>query len=125
VRKSELKKNHTPFDDAVVRYRTFMEKIIGAQRVISTAQEKRDVAESVLLRLCAHWESFVDEHIVDCVNCDPSGLSEHFGVNIPRHPSWELCHALIIGDGYTDFRSFADLKGKSKKLLPDESGQLI
>ncbi len=125
MRKSDLKKNHAPFDDAIVRYRTFMEKIIGAQRVISTAQEKRDVAESVLLRLCAHWESFVDEHIVDCVNRDPSKLSGHFGVTIPRHPSWDLCHALVIGDGYTDFRSFGDLKGTSKRLLPEESNPFL
>ena len=115
MRKSNLKRNHQPFDDAVSRYRAFMEKIIGAQRVISTAQEKRDVAESVLRRLCANWENFVDEHIVDCVNCDPSQLSEHFGVSIPKHPTWDLCHALIIGDGYTDFRSFGDLKGKDKR----------
>lgn len=125
MRKSNLKRNHQPFDDAVSRYRAFMEKIIGAQRVISTAQEKRDVAESVLRRLCANWENFVDEHIVDCVNCDPSQLSEHFGVSIPKHPTWDLCHALIIGDGYTDFRSFGDLKGKSKRLIPDDSNPFL
>jgi hypothetical protein len=125
VRKSDLKRNHQPFDDAIGRYRSFMQKIIDAQRVIGTAQEKRDVAESVLLRLCANWESFVDEHIVDCVNCDPSNLSEHFGVGIPKHPSWDLCHALVIGDGYTDFRSFGDLKGQSKKLLPEDSNPFL
>src|SRR2546426_9029478 len=39
----------------VERYRAFMDKIIKAEAVVSTAAEKRDVAESVLLRLCAHW----------------------------------------------------------------------
>jgi len=62
MRKSNLKKNHEPFDSAVERYRTFAEKIVSAQRVVSTAEEKRDIAESVLLRLCAHWEQFIDEH---------------------------------------------------------------
>jgi hypothetical protein len=125
VRKSDLKKNHAPLDAAIVRYRDFMGKIIADKSVVATAQEKRDVAESVVLRLCAHWESFVDEHLVDCANCDPSKLSAYFSVTIPRHPSWDLCHALIIGSGYTDFRDFGDLKGLSKRLLPDASNPFL
>jgi len=46
MRKSNLKKNHVPFDAALARYRSFMDKIINAQRVISTTEEKRDIAES-------------------------------------------------------------------------------
>lgn len=87
MRKSNLKKNHVPFDAALVRYRAFMDKIINAQRVISTTEEKRDIAESVLLRLCAYWERFVDEHLVDCVNCDHTQLSKHFSVSLPENPS--------------------------------------
>lgn len=119
MRKSNLKKNHEPFDSAVERYRTFAEKIVSAQRVVSTAEEKRDIAESVLLRLCAHWEQFIDEHLVDCVNRDHSQLSKYFSVTIPDNPPWDLCHALIIGSEYTNFRSFGDLKGYSKKILPE------
>ena len=125
MRKADLKKNHVPFDAAVARYRGFLDKIINAERVVSTAEEKRDVAESVLLRLCAHWEAFIDEHLVDCVNRDHTKLSEHFSVSIPENPSWDLCHALIIGDSYTDFRSFGDLKGHSKKILPDDSNPFL
>ncbi len=75
-----------------------MGKIIYAQRVISTAEEKRDIAESVLLRLCACWERFIDEHLGDCINCDHTKLSQYFAVTIPDNPSWDLCHALIIGN---------------------------
>lgn len=125
MRKSDLKKNHGPLDGAIERYRVFMDKIINAQRVISTAEEKRDIAESVLLRLCACWERFIDEHLVDCVNRDHTKLSQHFAVTIPDNPSWDLCHALIIGSSYKDFRSFGDLKGYSKKILPDESNPFL
>jgi hypothetical protein len=48
----------------------FLAKVVHSERVIKTAQEKRDLAESVLLRICAYWESFVDEHLIDCVNVD-------------------------------------------------------
>ncbi len=121
MRKSDLRKNHQPFDDALGRYRSFMQKVIGAQRVISTGQEKRDIAESVLLRLCANWERFVDEHLCDCVNRDPSRLSKFFGTQIPKNPTRHLCQALLFGEGYRDFRTFGDLKGFTKKILPDAS----
>ena len=89
MRKADLKKNHKPFDESVARYRGFMEKIVNAQRVVASAQEKRDLAESVLIRLCANWESFVDRHLVGCVNRDHSKLSDFLGVSVPKNPSWE------------------------------------
>ena len=102
-----------------------MKRMIDAQRVVGSAQDKRDLAESVLLRLCANWESFVDEHLVDCVNRDHSKLSEFLGVSIPAHPSKDLCHALIFGESYRDFPSFGALKGFSKKILPDSSNPFL
>lgn len=125
MRKADLRNNHVAFDEAIARYRDFMRKIVGAQRVVGTAQEKRDIAESVVLRLCAHWESFVDEHLVDCINVDHSQLSEHFGATIPPNPSRALCQALLFGGSYRDFKSFGDLKGFSKKVVPDLSNPFL
>jgi hypothetical protein len=102
-----------------------MKKIISAQRVISLAQEKRDIAESVLLRLCANWEKFVDEHLVDCLNADHSRLDSFLGLTIPSHPSKALCTALVFGDSYRDFSSIGQLKGFSKRLLPDSSNPFL
>jgi len=107
------------------RYRSFSEKIISAQRVIGTAIEKRDLAESVVLRLVANWESFVDEHLVACVNRDHSKLNEFLGATIPDHPNMSLCRALVFGDGYRDFQSTGALIGFSKKLLPEASNPFL
>jgi len=125
MRKADLRKNHQSLDDAIARYRAFMRKILGAERVIKAQTEKRDLAESVLLRLCANWESFVDEHLADCVNVDHSKLGEFFAVKIPANPSKGLCQALIFGSGYKDFKSIGDLKGFSKKILPDSSNPFL
>lgn len=125
MRKSDLKKNHEPFDAAVERYREFMKKIVAAKRVVTSAEEKRDIAESILIRLCAKWESFVDEHLVDCINRDHSQLSDFFGVSIPSNPSQDLCHALLFGERYRDFPTFNDLKKFTKKVLPDGSNPFI
>jgi hypothetical protein len=58
MRKADLKKNHKSLDDSIARYRTFLEKIIAAQRVISRVQDKRDIAESVLLRLAMPYSDW-------------------------------------------------------------------
>lgn len=125
MRKSDLKARHEKFDDALTRYRDFSCKIIDAQRVISSASEKRDLAESVILRLVANWENFVDEHLVACVNRDHSKMKDFLGVSIPSHPDMNLCRALIFGDGYRDFQSSGALIGFSKKLLPDNSNPFL
>jgi hypothetical protein len=125
VRKADLAKNHEDLDAALARYRAFMTKIIAAQRVVATAQEKRDIAESVMLRLCANWERFVDGHLVDCINRDPSKLSEYLGVTLKSHPDKATCQALLFGGSYLDFRSFGDLKGFSKKVLPKSSNPFL
>ena len=78
-----------------------------------------------MLRLCAHWERFVDEHLVDCVNCAPDKLSEFFGVTIPDHPKKGLCQALLFGEGYRDFRDFGALIGFTKKVLDDGSNPFL
>ncbi len=125
MRKSDLRRNHDPLDAAIDRYEAFMRKVIAAKKVIGNAQEKRDLAESVLLRLCANWERFIDEHLVDCVNRDSSQLCDFFGVSVPNHPSKHLCQALLFGDSYRDFRSFGDLKGFSKRVLPEASNPFL
>ena len=117
MRKSDLRKNHERFSNAVGRYRSFMHKVVNAK---SSAAEKRDLAESVLLRLCAQWEAFVDEHLVDCVNRDHSKLSSFFGATIPKNPTKELCQVLLYGDRYRDFRSVGELKRFSRKIMPDD-----
>ena len=125
MRKAELKKNHEKLDNTIDRYRSFMERMINAKRVIQSDQEKQDLAESVLLRLCANWDSFVDEHLVDCVNVDSSKLTDFLGVPVPSHPDKDLCTALIFGDSYRNFASFDRLKRFTKKLLPVESNPFL
>jgi hypothetical protein len=125
LRKANLKKNHEALDEAIDRYYVFLRKIIDAQRVVSTAAEKRDMAESALLRMCAYWESFVEEHLVDCINVDHAKLKEYFHVTIPSNPSKDLCQALILGPGYKDFRSMADMRKFSKAILQDASNPFM
>lgn len=119
MRKSDLVKSHKSLDDALDRYQRFAEKVIHAKRVLGTAEEKRDVMESILLRVCAKWEQFVERHLVKCVNRHPERLGEFLGAELPPHPSQQLCRALLFGRTYADFRSCGDLRSQAKKMLPD------
>jgi hypothetical protein len=125
VRKADLLENHDEFEGALKSYRAFLLRIVDAQRVVSSVNEKRDVAESVLLRVCAYWEYFVDRQLIACVNRDPSLLPEYLGASLPSHPSVDLCEALLIGDRYLDFRSIGALKGYSKKVIPQPSNPFL
>lgn len=125
MRKADLISRHEEFIATVAWYRDFLAKIVEAQRVIRTTEEKRELAESIVLRLCAHWEYYIDELLVASINRDHSKLSDHFGVTIPAHPSQDLCQALIFGDGYRDFPSFGALKGFSRKILPEQSNPFL
>ena len=125
MRKADLSQNHKLLDDSIDRYHEFLERVIKAKSVIRTRQEKRDIAESVLLRLCANWERFLEEHLIDCVNVNPSGLDKFLGVPVPAHPSKNLCAALIFSDKYRSFASFDELKSFSRKLLPDDSNPFL
>src|SRR4030095_7144174 len=124
MRKAELRKNHEEYDEAIKRYRDFIKKCLNAKNVIKS-QEKQDLAESVLLRVCAYWQSFTNEHIVDCVNIEHAGLKQYFGLKKMHHPNRELCEALILGDRYRSFRSWDDFLGFSKKVLPANSNPFL
>lgn len=125
MRKADLIARHDGFRRDVDWYRDFLNRVTSAQRVLGSAEDKREIAEMIVLRLCAHWEYYIDELLVAAVNRDHTQLPEHFGVSIPPHPSKQLCQALLFGDGYKDFPSFGALKGFSKKILPEASNPFL
>lgn len=87
MRKADLIARHDGFRSYVDWYRDFLNRVTSAQRVLQSAEDKREIAEMIVLRLCAHWEYYIDELLVAAINRDHSQLSEHFGVSIPPHPS--------------------------------------
>jgi len=119
MRKADLRKNHEAFEEVLRRYGDFLGRMLGARRVVRAAEDKREITESALLRICAYWESLVVAEFVDCLNIDSSRLAEHLGVVLPKHLSLSLCEAILLRDGYFDFRSVGDLKSRAKKMLPD------
>jgi len=119
MRKADLKKNHAWFEEKLAYYDDFFARTINAKQVLNTS-DKREIAESSLLRLCAYWEAFVGEELVDCVNIDGSKLGEFVGTQLPQQLSLAMCEAILFRERYLDFRSVGEIKGFAKKVLPDK-----
>lgn len=96
---------------------TFLMKIEGAKMVVKSIDEKRDVFDAYVFRICANWEILVGDLLIDCLNKDTSQYKEFTGFEIPKHLSRETCKAMILGVTYIDFKSVSDLKKMSKRIL--------
>ena len=117
MRKADLAKNHDWFERDMQWYIDFLARTIGAQRVIRTKEDKTEIVEAFILRICAIWEAFVEAQLINCVNLDCSKLAEHLRLDLQKHMSRATCEAVLIGDRYLDFRSVADIKNFAKKVL--------
>lgn len=79
--------------------------------------EKSEVYESFVLKICATWETFVEDLLALCLSMDTSQYAEYIGTKCPKRPSKELCETLISGYGYFDFKNVDGLKRISKNIL--------
>ena len=119
MRKSSFQKNHDDFEETLDWYRDFIARIVGAQRVIRYKYEKTELVEALVLRIAALWETLVLEDLVDSLNRDPSKYAAETGLRLRRHLSRDECEAIIVGDGYRDFRSVDSAIDFAKKHLAD------
>ena len=120
MRKADLRKNHNSFDGAIRRYEDFSRRLLNAQRVVRK-QDKKEITEATLLKLCALWESFVDHELLDCLNINSTKLSKYLGVKLPRNLNRKLCQAILFREGYLDFKNVGSLKSFAKKILPPDA----
>jgi hypothetical protein len=95
-------------------------KIETAKAVVKHKVDKRSIFEAFVFRICAYWEVLVEDLLIDCLNHDTSRYSEFTGFKLPKNISRETCKAVIIGIGYTDFKSVGQLKKMSKQMLVPE-----
>lgn len=100
-------------------YRKFLKKVIDCKRVLGQRAEKKELAEMVILRLCATWEYYSENILVACVSSDTTKLSKLLNVKLEKMISISLAEACLFGTEYKDFRSVGDLKGYAKKVIVD------
>jgi hypothetical protein len=129
MRKADLTKNHDWFEEQINWFMSFLMRVKDAQLinqepidintkfVIGETLDKIEIVESSILRICALWESFVEEELIDCLNLDCSKFSEHLRLKLPKDMTRDTCAAALLGDRYLDFKSVGEIKNFAKKVL--------
>ena len=120
MRKANLANNHDWFEEDMDWYKKFLGRMLGAKRVVKY-DDKLEILESLVIRLCALWEAFVEDELIDCLNIDCcSKYREELQLELPEHPTKDLCEAILVGPGYLDFKSVGDIRSRAGKILPDD-----
>jgi hypothetical protein len=119
MRKANLAKNHEWFERDMHWHIDFLARMLGAQRVVKV-EDKFEIIESSVIRICALWEAFVEDELVDCLNLDCTKFSEYLQLDLPPHLKRPLCEAILIGHRYLDFKGVDDIRSFARKVLPDE-----
>jgi len=119
MRKADLEKNHDWFEEDMAWLTYYLGRMITARRVVR-ATDKIEIVESSIIRICALWEAFVEEELIDCLNLDCSKFSEQLKLDLPKHLNRSLCEAILIGHRYLDFKSVDDIKSLARKFLADD-----
>lgn len=101
----------------MIKDNDFLVKIQGAKNIVKSIDEKREVFEAYVFSICANWEILVENLMIDCLNKNTKRYRESTGFGIPKHCSRETCKALVLGTGYLDCKSVADIKRKAKGIL--------
>lgn len=110
--KSDLARLFNNFFDQINWYIKLLEKSCKPLYV----SEKCEVYESFVLKICATWETFINDLFALCLKQDTSEYSKFLGVKLPKRPSVELCAVLISGYRYNKFQELVD---NAKKILTE------
>jgi len=101
-------------------YNSISEKIIDDKSLFTENEEKIEIVESLVLKICSQWEVLIEELFVDCLNRDSAQYSEFIANRLPKHIPRAQCSAMIQGMGYFDFKGTSDIKRKAKLILTKE-----
>lgn len=118
MRKADLIKNHNEFEEDLHWYIDFIYRMIVAERVVKY-DDKIEILESLVIRICAVWEAFIEGEMIDCLNIDCSTCKEELQLELPKHMARDLCEAILVGLGYLNFRSVDDIRRLAKRIFPD------
>lgn len=120
MRKASVEVTLGRFFDGMDLYIDLLNITIADDSPFSRKQEKIEVLEGFVFKLCSLWEVLVEDVLIDCLNRDSSAYASYMGLRLPRHIPRPQCEAMIVGLGYFDSKGVPDMKGTAKHILVDE-----
>ncbi len=96
--------------------------------------DRRWCYEMLAVSAVTAWSDFAEDIFYMSINRDSSALSARLGLALPKNLTLPMCEALFTTQGFLDFRSVGDLRGRAKHFLgnghpfagiPSATGQAI
>jgi hypothetical protein len=117
-------KNHSRFENNIKELIQYGLEIISnnVQYIdkIKSKKEKVILLEALLLRTCAHWESFIAKEIILLINMDSTNFKMHMELPENTKLNLKLIRAILYSDKYNNFHEVGHFKTYFSKLLVNE-----
>ena len=84
------------------------------------SKQKEMLLESLLLRACALWESFIERELIVSINWDPSQLISKFDLPEKTNPNIRLTRAIVFSDSFRDFHDIDRSMSFFKEVIVDK-----
>lgn len=119
--RTNIEKNHLQFEkriEEILNYASNLVHDIPQYRRVQ-ASEKALILESLILRACAFWESFLENELVLCAHSDQSRIKTTMNILQRGKLPKELIRALIFSDRYLDLHDIHRIKSVFKRFTSD------
>ena len=114
-------KNHLQFEKKIeetLNYASNLVHEIPRYRKVQTS-EKTLFLESLVLRACALWESFLENELVLCAYSDQSRIKAVMNISQQGKSPKDLIRAIIFSDRYRDLHDIQRIKSVFKRFTSD------
>jgi len=116
----DIIKNHSFFEENVEDILQYsQEVIINIPKRKILKREKFLILESLILRVCALWEKFLEKEIILLVNLNPQKIIEEMELNKDSKLDLKLIRAILFSDIYRDFNDLNRSKTFFNKYIID------
>lgn len=115
---NQIIKHHTNFEETIEQLIKYGLEILEDEK--RKKEEKAMLTESLLLRSCAYWESFIEKEIVFLTDLDTTYLITKMGLPENTKLNLKLIRALIFSDTYKNFYNISNSINTLKKIITIE-----
>lgn len=116
--KKAILNNHKKLENSIEELIRYGIDIIFNKELMEFGNtEKNILIESLLLRGCAHWESFIETEIIYLINLNSENFKSYMELASNTKLNLKLIRAILYGDRYLDFHDIAKNKSYFSKIL--------
>jgi hypothetical protein len=115
-------KNHHTFEnniESIIRYGLEIISDLPYRKPVPP-EEKEMLLESLLLRACALWESFIEKEIILLINIDPGQLRKKFDLPLKGDLNIKIIRAIIFSDSFRDFHDLDRSMSFFEEVISDK-----